>query len=74
MPSWIDIRCRLCKDRVRFVRLYALGNRDGVYCLEILSLEFCCRGIVIIVFNGNCCTTPVVDDGLFLFLETGWLW
>ena len=62
------------QDRIRFIGLYALIDRDGVYCLEILSYEFFCRGIVIVVFNGNCCTTPVVEDGLFLFPETGWLW
>ena len=62
------------KDRVRFVRLQALVDRDGVYCLEVLSYEFCCGCIVIVVFNGNCFTTPIVEDGLFHFPETGWLW
>ena len=61
------------KDRVRFVRLQALVDRDGADCLEVLSYEVCCWDIVIVVFNGNCRTTPVVEDGLFLFPETGWL-
>ena len=54
--------------------MYALVDRDGVYCLEVLSYEFCCGGIVIVVFNGDCCTASVVKDGLFLFPEAGWLW
>ena len=41
------MRCRLSKDKVRFVRLYALVDRDGVYCLEVLSYEFCCGGILL---------------------------
>ena len=59
---------------IRFVGLYALVDRDGVYCLEVLSYEFCGGGIVIVVFNGDCCTASVVEDGLFLFPKTGWLW
>ena len=70
----MNIRCRLRKDRIRIVRLSALDDRDEVYCLEVLSFEFCCRGNVIIVLNGNCLTTPVVEDGLFHFPETRWLW
>ena len=65
---------RLRKDRIRIVRLSTLGDRDGVYCLEVLSYEFCCRGDVIVVFNGNFFTTPIVEDGRFHFPETGWLW
>ena len=64
----------MCKDRVRFVRLFALVDHDGVYCLEVLSYKFCCGGIVIVVFDGDCYTAPVVENGLFLFPEAGWLW
>ena len=76
MMMMVDIRCRLRKNRIRFVGLYALVDRDGVYCLEVLSYKFCCGDIVIVIFNGNCFTTPIVEDGLlkFHFPETGWLW
>ena len=36
--------------------MYALVDRDGVYCLEVLSYEFCCGGIVIVVFNDTATT------------------
>ena len=54
--------------------MYALVDRDGVYCLEVLSYEFCCGGFVIVVFNGDCCPALVVEDGIFLFPEACWLW
>src|SRR6185503_7415119 len=49
----MDGRCKLRKNRVRFVGLFALIDHDGVYCLEVLGYKFCCGGIVIVIFNGN---------------------
>ena len=63
------------KDRVRFVRLYALGDRDGMYCLEVLIYEFCCRGIVIVVFNDTATTeiyTLSLHDALPIFGSIMW--
>ena len=29
---------------------------------------------LMVIVNDNCFTTPIVEDGLFHFPETGWLW